>query len=173
MSIHHLSREQYAKLCETYKSGANSGKAWHKPEEQELLRVFDSAYDCKLGIVLATHAARHRRSVHAIALRLRLHGRVKFNHDGSISRSNPTEETNQENAMHAPTNINFEKKELVLIRGKDAANMSDDEIFNLVSELKGQINHLQNMGVESTKIAKRIGELSDDIASLIMYVDNR
>lgn len=173
MSIHHLSHEQYARLCETYKSGANSGKAWHKPEEQELLRVFDSTYDCKLGIVLATHAARHRRSVHSIALRLQLHGRVKFNHDGSVSRINPTEETNQENTMYAPTNINFEKKELVLIRGKDAANMSDDEIFHLISGLKDQIKHLQNIDVKSTKIAKRIGELNDDVGNLVMYVDNR
>ena len=69
------------------------------------------------------------------------------------------------------TLANIENK--VLIQGQDAANMSDDQIFDLIAKLEAQQARLNNIGTKPKKLTAKIEALSNDIALLVEYVDGR
>lgn len=82
-----------------------------------------------------------------------------------ITETQPIEEL----TMTTPANI--ENK--ILIQGQDAANLSDDQIFDLIAKLEGQQARLKSIDNKPKKLTAKIEALSNDIALLVEYVDGR
>lgn len=66
---------------------------------------------------------------------------------------------------------NIETK--TLIAGQDAANMTDNEIFQKIAKLEAEVSKLQSIKVASKKLKAAVEALEVDIAKLVEYVDSR
>lgn len=61
----------------------------------------------------------------------------------------------------------------VLIRGRDASHMSDEEIFKLIAKLELEVEALLAIKAKSIKLKAAVDALNKDIADLVAYVDAR
>lgn len=59
----------------------------------------------------------------------------------------------------------------VVIRGRDAAAMSEDEILNVINDLEAQVKRYTEMPTKTKVVAKRVEGLKADIAKLVEYID--
>lgn len=59
------------------------------------------------------------------------------------------------------------------IQGTDAANLSDDAIFNLIHKLEGEVAGLRVIKTQPKKLAAKIAKMEEDIKALSDYVDGR
>ena len=59
------------------------------------------------------------------------------------------------------------------ISGEDAANMTDEQIFNKIASLEGQIAKWTGVKTRPNKLQKHLDQLQADIAKLVEYVDAR
>lgn len=67
----------------------------------------------------------------------------------------------------------FERKELVLIKGQDASNLSDDQIFEVIQVIEAEIRGRAGVAGASKKQMAKIKELETAVSNIIDYVDNR
>lgn len=65
----------------------------------------------------------------------------------------------------------FETKNLV--DGQDITEFSDDELINMVDRCKKNVKRLQEVGVESKGISKKVEELEASIKKLVEVLDSR
>ncbi len=61
----------------------------------------------------------------------------------------------------------------VFIFGGDAINLSDDQIFDRISEIEHQISKLEAIKEKPKKLSTKIKKMKEAIAELITYVDER
>lgn len=66
---------------------------------------------------------------------------------------------------------NIETK--TFIRDVEASSISDGEIFKLIARLEGEAEVLGKIKVKSTKVAKAIADLNEDVQKLVQYLDSR
>jgi len=76
--------------------------------------------------------------------------------------------TTQENIMSA---ANIETK--TFINGIDAAQLTDDQIFQRIANIEKKIDALTAIRAKSTKIQAAIASLEADVQSLVAFVDAR
>lgn len=62
---------------------------------------------------------------------------------------------------------------VVMIRGEDAAQKTDEQIFSFIAKLEAEIKSLEAINCKPKKLTARIKELQDDITKLVEYVDGR
>ena len=60
-----------------------------------------------------------------------------------------------------------------LINGQDAANMTDEQIFQKIARLEQEIDKLKAIRAKSTKLEAAITAAEKDVADLVAYVDGR
>lgn len=82
--------------------------------------------------------------------------------------SQPQPQTEGKSEMTTPV-----IQEITLIRGVDAKQMSDAEIFKLIMKLEGEVKDLSSIKASSKKIQKAIEAIEADITKLVEYVDSR
>lgn len=69
---------------------------------------------------------------------------------------------------------NFDKYEVVEIRGKKGKDMTDDEIFNVIDSIKNEIKaRIDSGSYDSEKQKAKVKALEEDVRVLIEYVDSR
>ena len=59
------------------------------------------------------------------------------------------------------------------IAGRDAAHMSDDEIFDLIADLEFAMDKLKLIRNQPKKLVANIEKMQADVAKLVEYVDGR
>lgn len=68
---------------------------------------------------------------------------------------------------------NFEQKLVTIIRGKNADDMTDDDIFTVVTKIEAEIKRRLEMKTHSKTQQKMIAELERDKDNLVKFVDER
>ncbi len=81
---------------------------------------------------------------------------------------NPQTEVRQENNMSTK---NIETQ--TLIRGRNAAEMTDEEIFGFIANLEKKLEGMDTIKAKSVKLEAAKSALQEDINNLVMYVDGR
>lgn len=158
---------------------ARHGKIWTPYEEDKLRELF------RAGSNLVSMCAQMQRPAAGVLARL---VKLKLLNRGIVDPwkyyyvERPTvspehiihhackSATPKETAMPAPTPV-IETR--TLIHGRDAANMTDTEIFGLIGELESKIKKLEGIEAKPKKLVAAIDALKVDIAKLVDYVDTR
>lgn len=88
--------------------------------------------------------------------------------------STPIEtETEEETTMNPTINVVANITTQTLIRGRDAASMSDEQIFQLITKLERDVEALLAIKAKSVKLQAAVASLNQDIDALVAYVDGR
>lgn len=94
-----------------------------------------------------------------------------FSRDVAVAISGSTitlQNLTKETTMSTPT---IENKTFIL--GKDASQMSDGEIFNLIAKTEGELAKLKAITTKSSKLAAHIKKVEADLKALAAYLDGR
>lgn len=59
----------------------------------------------------------------------------------------------------------------VVIQGRDASQMSDDDILAVINSLEAQIKRYEEMPTKTKTVAKRVKDLKADLDKLVAYID--
>lgn len=68
---------------------------------------------------------------------------------------------------------NHDVKTKVFIGDREAADMTDEHIFEIIRKLEGDIESLGKIKASSTKLQAKRKSIEDNIADLVRYVDKR
>jgi hypothetical protein len=187
---------QYFEPSNPDEQAANHGFAWTPQEIRDLITRFYS------GVRIGDLAVIHRRKRNAIALKLQGLGQIEYDgiqsryrvkehpmslvststaigtmavSTNSVPISNGgTYVTNATINTQGETKVadkNIETK--VFIKGVDAANLTDSQIFDRISNLEQQIANLNKIENKPKKLTTAIKDLQKDIRDMIDYVDSR
>jgi len=88
--------------------------------------------------------------------------------DISLTNLSPFGELSTLTEGHMAKNI----ETVVLIRGVDANNMSDDAILDMITDLEGQIKRYKDMKTTTATASKKVAALQEDIKALVAFVDD-
>lgn len=80
---------------------------------------------------------------------------------------------NQQEKNVANTDNMYKVETLTLVGGQPAKNLSDDELFNAIHVIEGQIKHLEAIETKPKKLLAKIDDLKKGIADLVALVDSR
>jgi len=81
------------------------------------------------------------------------------------SKTNPDGETPMNPSQIIQTQIN--------VFNRNAAEMSDDELFGTIREVEAAIDHLKETKVKSVKLEAKVTEMEAQLKALVTYLDNR
>ena len=79
--------------------------------------------------------------------------------------------TNSVTAASLPPQKAFETK--VIIFGRDAANLTEQELINAIKQVEGEIARLKEVKTKSKKIAANIADLEGQLNSIVEVLDAR
>jgi hypothetical protein len=146
---------------------SNTGTRWNDRDQHHLLRLYHS------GETIDTIARMLRRTSHAIACRLE--GLGAFIPNGGSERYACKTETNTQQQENNMTQINNTKatQQVTYIFGREAANVTDQDIIQYIKSLETKISDLKAIKVTSVKITAMIAEHKKDIADLVALLDAR
>lgn len=101
----------------------------------------------------------------------------------TIQHEIPTPTPEKENAMsqenaNTVTAVVFDPKgsvlqNITLIAGKDASQLTDDYIFELIRKAEAEVTSLQSIKNKPKKLEAKIESIKADIAALVKFVDER
>lgn len=72
-----------------------------------------------------------------------------------------------------PMTIATKLENRTYLNGKDAATISDDDLFNHIASIEMEADNLARIKTTSRKVIARINELREDAEKLATYIDNR
>lgn len=176
--------------AESFKATAHRfGKAWYAHEEESLAVCF------KAGMQIEDLAPRFGRDRDGVLRKLEKLGLIEdkwlnetyfyacdyepfsslsagvMPHNVAVSINGSTitlQNLTKETPMSTPT---IENKTFIL--GKDASQMSDGEIFNLIAKTEGELAKLKAITTKSSKLAAHIKKVEADLKALAAYLDGR
>lgn len=159
-----ISKQQIAQLPDFM--GERYGVTWTADEHRTLLDHF------RCGKSIYRMMEEMRRPAAGILAKLVDHGCIQKDADGNYFYVNQTT-TVQPTKEHEMTQnaANIETK--TVIRGQDAATLSDDQIFSLIGKLEQEAEGLGKIQNKPKKLGAKIEAIHDDIKKLVEYVDGR
>ena len=89
----------------------------------------------------------------------------------SVQTSASTTQTKQEEIIMANSNVAVESRAFIF--GKDAALVTDDQIFNQIASIESAIAQLDKTVNKPQKLVARIAAMQADIVALMAFVDAR
>lgn len=154
---------------------ARHGKPWQPDEEGKLHKLF------RTGANLVSMCAQMQRPASGVLTRLNRMGLIRQNPDDQNYYYVEKPTVNSEDLAHPsyksaakePTMTAPTIETRVLINGRDATDMTDTQIFNLIGELEGKIKKLEAIEAKPKKLMAAIVGMKEDIAKLVEYVDGR
>lgn len=188
--------EVFATYGEAYTSvreAPRAGKFWSDREEEDLLHMLDARMPlqeiceklgrtslgvCERGVNLGVL----KRTVESDFVFAKPQIRLKSPDTIQVSNNEVNQSTLMENeemsyptitatAMSMPPQKAFETK--VIIFGRDAANMTEQELINAIKQVEGEIARLKEVKTKSKKIAANIADLESQLASIVEVLDAR
>jgi hypothetical protein len=170
-----------------------AGKIWEEQEKEDLYDMLcarmplqeicvklarTSLAICERGVLIGVL----KKTVEADYVFVKPRIRLKSPDTIQVSNNEVNQTTFTENEeMNYPTaNVNttsmppqkaFETK--VIIFGRDAANMTEQELINAIKQVEGEIARLKEVKTKSKKIAANIADLESQLASIVEVLDAR
>lgn len=160
-----------------YEIRSRHGKPWQLIEDENLATLFRGGSDPPLMCATMQRPASGILSRLCKLRLLRLHGtdhwtyyyaEVPIMNDEALIRPVKSPIVCKDTTMSTPT---IETR--ILIQGRNAAAMSDAQIFDLIGEIEGKITKLEAIKAQPKKLVAAIEALKADIAKLVEYVDIR
>ena len=145
---------------------ANHGKPWMRSEFAHLKELF------KQGKSLESMCDELQRPAAGVLPKLVSMGLLRYlSGTNTYCHTGKSTTDQEEPEMTAETIKTIETK--TFIRGKDASQMSDKQIFQEIAKIENEISGLMSIKAKSKKLEDYISSLVDDVVSLAKYVDNR
>jgi hypothetical protein len=159
----------------------NAGKLWTTDELVKLVNLFAQGYG------VGSICAKLERTVLGVLMKLKERGLVTQDSSGDwryitephftgkianvvVVGDNVAPTSQKENQMSI-SNANIEN--VTMIQGQNAAQMTDDDIFQLIAKLEKEVETLSLIIHRPIKLSAKINKLNEDIKDLVMYVDSR
>lgn len=154
---------------------ARRGRIWSIEEEQRLTYLF------RTGTNLVSMSVQMQRPAAGVMARLCKLGLLKqdtldprvYYYAEKPTMNNDEVSTTKFISPKEPTMSTPIIETRILIQGRNAAEMSDAQIFGLIGELEGKIKKLEGIEAKPKKLVAAIDTLKADIAKLVEYVDSR
>lgn len=145
------------------------GHAWSVNEQDQLRTEFLSETP------LRTICVNHHRTPGSILAAMKALGLIRQAEDWTYyyAVTTSTKETTTMNAKVESEVAVAVIESKTFIKGRDAAEMSDKEIFRVIASLEAEKGNLGLIKAKSKKIAAAMKSLQDDIDKLVEFVDNR
>lgn len=188
--------EVFATYGEAYtlvREGSRIGKNWGEQEKEDLHAMLDARMPlreiceklgrsslgiCERGVNLGVL----KKTMESDFVFAKPQARQQPNDTIQVSNNEVNQTTFTENEeMNYPTNSitaaslppqkAFETK--VIIFGRDAANLTEQELINAIKQVEGEIARLKEVKTKSKKIAANIADLEGQLNSIVEVLDAR
>ena len=153
---------------------ARHGRIWSIEEEQRLTYLF------RTGTNLVSMSVQLQRPATGVMARLCKLGLLKQDTlDPWVYYYAEKPTMNDDEALYKPVSPKEPTMSTpiietrILIQSRNAAEMSDAQIFGLIGELEGKIKKLEGIEAKPKKLVAAIEALKADITKLVEYVDSR
>jgi len=156
--------------------GARYGLTWHEPELELLRSLYNE------GVSVLDICSKMERPAAGILSKLTTIGFVRHSADGNyycvvdsdqVSSSAPVQDDGNIKQIQGEVEMANNIETVVMIRGVNAADKTDDEIFELIRMLESSTEGLERIVNKPNKLRTKIEQIKADIIALVSYVDSR